>query len=191
MKPLVSCTKGCKDGWAVEAADDSVEVTYDEVNCKILIASKAVYQAPPPCCATGSGTAQPGPPGPPGPPGVSVQGPPGQTGATGTPGTQGPPGAQGQAGANGTNGADGQDAVLGKVKYVRPFLVNCTVVPTSSTPLPPAKLAQAWVEEIGGVFFVRSWSEPGPTLTGISVSYPTLLDAITAADGMSGAWNCP
>jgi Collagen triple helix repeat (20 copies) len=192
-KPLVKCTTGCKDGWTIEPGDTSIDVTYDTVNCKIILTAKAVYDTPDPCCATGTGAASiPGPAGPPGPAGQSIQGPQGPTGATGAPGPVGPTGATGPAGTNGTNGTNGQNAILGKVKYVRPFLVSCTAQPTSSLPLPSPKLAQVWVEEATpGTFFIRQWAEPGVSLTATSSSYSSLTAAETAADAVAGTWNCP
>jgi hypothetical protein len=96
----------------------------------------------------------------------------------------------GPTGTNGVNGTNGQDAILGKVKYVRPFLVQCAVTP-ATTGAPSTKLAQAWVESTGTVFFVRTWAEPGVAVSGVATSYPTLTDAITAADSVAGSWNCP
>ena len=191
IKPVIKCSTGCKNGWTIEASDGSVEVTTDSVNCKILIRAKALYEAPEPCCATGTGAGGASIPGPAGPAGLSVVGPAGPRGLTGLAGPTGTTGATGAAGTNGTDGKDGQDAILGKVKYVRPFLVTCNFQTTSSLPVPPPKLAQAWVEEAAGIFFVRTWAEPGVALASVALSYPTLVDAETAADAVAGTWNCP
>jgi hypothetical protein len=70
------------------------------------------------------------------------------------------------------------------------MIVSCQMVVGSADPN-AKKFAQVWVEEAGPVFVMRTTAETPVTLTAVNVSYPTLADAVTAADAIAGSWSCP
>lgn len=201
-RPAIGCPDAsCTKGWTIEKADDSIAITYDTKNCKVLISAKQLYTPPTPCCPT----TVPGEPGIEGPKGESIvgeKGDPGNAGSSAVPTN----GAAGQSAyqiavANGfvgteaewlesLKGTSGEAAPpTGKVPYVRPIIVTCTV-PNSAQNL--SRLLTVWVEATTptGPYFVRLFpADLGATAP--STAFSSLSTAIAYADTVTGSFACP
>jgi hypothetical protein len=203
-RPALGCPdSSCTKGWTVEAADASVEVTYDRDTCKVLLSAKQLYTPPAPCCPT----TVPGEPGIEGPPGAAVVGEKGDKGDTGN----GSGGAAGSAGksayeiavANGFVGTEaewleslkgegggGTPAPVGIVRYVRPMLIKCTT--GSATEVLDYQMMTVWVEAVTptGPYFVKLFPlNLGATAP--TTSFTSLATAIAYADTVTGSYSCP